>query len=78
MSDNSRVNLFSNENEDWVSLSSDQPYDHNEMFIKEIEHFLDCVSTETKPLVSAEDGKKVLEIALAAKSEFLNKEAVKA
>ncbi|MEM2618817.1 MAG: Gfo/Idh/MocA family oxidoreductase [Candidatus Hadarchaeales archaeon] len=41
--------------------------DPNEMYIQEMKHFIRCVRGEEKPLVSGEEGKKTLEIALAAK-----------
>jgi predicted dehydrogenase len=41
--------------------------DRNDMYIQELEHFIDCVQQIKKPLISLEDGIKVLQIALAAK-----------
>ena len=42
-------------------------FDSNDMYIKEIEHVIDCVKHNKNPLISGVDGKKVLEIALASK-----------
>ncbi len=39
----------------------------NEMYIREMEHFLACVRKETTPLVNGVEGMRVLRIALAAK-----------
>lgn len=41
--------------------------DSNEMYLEEMRHFLACARGETNPLVSGADGKRVLEIALAAR-----------
>jgi predicted dehydrogenase len=41
--------------------------DPNEMYLAEMRHFLSCVRGEEKPLVDGATGKRVLEIALAAK-----------
>ena len=42
-------------------------FDRNLLFIREIEHFLDCVKTRKKPLVDLDEGMKSLRLALAAK-----------
>lgn len=42
-------------------------FDRNQLFIREIEHFLDCVKTRKKPLVDMNEGIKSLRLALAAK-----------
>lgn len=41
--------------------------DPNEMYLQEMKHFIRCVQGREKPLVSGEEGKKTLEIALAAR-----------
>jgi len=41
--------------------------DLNDMYVKEMEHFLSCVRGEASPLVDGVTGKRVLELALAAK-----------
>ena len=44
------------------------------MFVNELKYFLDCVTLGSKPLVTGEDGLRVLEIALAVhKSSRLQK-----
>lgn len=42
-------------------------FDRNLLFVREIEHFLDCVRTREKPLVDLNEGMKSLRHALAAK-----------
>lgn len=51
----------------WEDIYTPQNLDRNGMYIEEIRHFLHCVRTGETPLVSGEDGKRVLEIALAAR-----------
>jgi predicted dehydrogenase len=41
--------------------------DRNQLFLDEIQHFLDCVKTREKPLVDLDEGMKSLRLALAAK-----------
>jgi predicted dehydrogenase len=41
--------------------------DGNEMYLEEMRHFLQCVHGECTPLVDGAEGRRVLEIALAAK-----------
>lgn len=62
---NDLVSLFSAGSRDWSVLHPSQKLDRNEMYLSEIRHFLDCVKTRKDPLISIDDGKKVLEIALA-------------
>ena len=39
----------------------------NEMYLEEMKHFIKCVNLGQKPLIDGTDGKKTLEVALAAK-----------
>jgi predicted dehydrogenase len=48
-------------------LFSRKDFDRNQLFIREIEHFLDCVKTRQKPVVDLNEGMKSLHYALAAK-----------
>ena len=41
--------------------------DSNDMYLAEITHFIDCIRNKKRPIVTGDDGKKTLEIALAAK-----------
>lgn len=49
----------------------------NEMYVREMKHFLRCVQGMEKPLVSGEEGKRTLEIALAAKRSAKTGKVVK-
>ncbi|NJN59259.1 MAG: Gfo/Idh/MocA family oxidoreductase [Leptolyngbyaceae cyanobacterium SL_5_9] len=52
----------------WQTLSMSAEFERNSMFLAEMQHFLDCLSGKTEPLVTLEDGVKGLAIALAAKA----------
>jgi predicted dehydrogenase len=62
-----RVRVYTEEAEIWRDLHPAAELDRNGMYIAEMEHFLDCVAKRTSPAVGVEDGRRVLEIALAAK-----------
>lgn len=44
--------------------------DRNELFVKEVDHFFECVATRQQPLVSLNDGINSLKIALAIKKSI--------
>jgi len=62
-----RVRLFSASTNRWSDLHPAKPLGRNEMYAAELRHFLDCMRRNGVPNVSGEDGRRVLEIALAAK-----------
>ncbi len=62
-----RVRVYTEESEMWRDLHPAVEMDRNGMYITELEHFLDCVTHRTVPVIGGEDGRRVLEIALAAK-----------
>ncbi len=62
-----RVRLYSAATGTWSDLFLAESLDRNEMYVSELRHFLACVSGDTLPVVSGEDAKRVLQIALAAK-----------
>ncbi len=51
----------------WSTLHAAPKTDLNDAYVDELRHFLDCVDDGGAPRVCAEDGRRVLEIALAAK-----------
>lgn len=59
------VDVYSIDRSEWVS----HPYlgERNEMYIKELQHFVNCVENKKEPLITLENGVHVLQIALAAK-----------
>jgi predicted dehydrogenase len=42
----------------------------NDLFVSEMQHFLDCIDGRTKPLITLRDGAQSLRIALAAKASL--------
>jgi predicted dehydrogenase len=60
------VMLFSNETGHWSTLHDAQKVDWNQMYISELEHFFACIRERKEPLITGSDGKRVLQIALAA------------
>lgn len=54
-------------NKTWEILHSEPNADRNQMYVEEMRHFLECAKTRCTPLITGEDGKAVLEVALAAK-----------
>lgn len=49
------------------TTTSSLSVEHNHMYVEEMKHFLSCITGETEPLITGEQGKQVLRIALAAK-----------
>jgi len=60
------VRLFSNETNHWSMLHDAQKVDWNQMYISELEHFFACIRERKEPLITGLDGKRVLQVALAA------------
>ena len=69
------VKVYLSKSKKWRSSSiQDKP---DEMYIREMKHFLECVRGKRAPLVGAEEGKKTLEVILAAKRSAKEKRMVK-
>ena len=62
-----QVRLFEAETHAWIDLHPAMSIDRNAMYVAELGHFFECVANRTRPLISGEDGRRVLQIALAAK-----------
>lgn len=60
------VMLFSNQTGEWSVLHPPKKEDWNSMYIAEMEHFLSCIRSRKVPLITGEDGKRALMVALAA------------
>jgi predicted dehydrogenase len=43
------------------------PFERNDMFIAEMEHFFDCIGKDDEPICSLKDGERTLRVCLAAK-----------
>ncbi len=62
-----RVRLFTKEDPAGIDLRPSSPLDRNAMYCAELEHFFECIQHHHEPLISGEDGKRALELVLAAK-----------
>jgi len=51
----------------WQTVTLESNFDYNETYIQELIHFLGCISGSEQPPVDGARGKRILEIALAAK-----------
>lgn len=71
-----RVQLFSAATDGWSDLHLEGAHDRDEMFLAELRHFLDCVQGHETPPVGGEEGRRVLEIALAARQSSLEQKVV--
>lgn len=64
------VRLYSANTGTWSDLRPKVEIARNDMYKAELEHFLNCVSNKQKPLISGEDGKRVIEMITAAKKSI--------
>ena len=60
------VKLFSAKDKKWWSFPEDT-FDFNDTYVEEMKHFIRCITGKDRPPVDGKEGKKILEIALAAK-----------
>jgi predicted dehydrogenase len=71
-----RVQLFSAAADRWSDLHPAEAIDRNEMYLAELRHFFGCVRGKGKPIVSGNEGRRVLEIALAVKKSSVEQRVV--
>jgi predicted dehydrogenase len=71
-----KVELFAKGTGQWTSLYSNMNYDKNQMYIDELEHFIECISTDKQPAISGSDGKAVLGLVLSAKRSSKAKKVI--
>lgn len=71
-----QVRLFSAAENAWSDLQPADHIDRNEMYIAELRHFLDCIKENSIPAVCGEDGRRVLEIVIAARRSSLKQQVV--
>lgn len=72
-----QVRLFSSLTKAWVDLHPAQSVDRNDMYLQELRHFLDCVKGVSEPVISGEEGRRVLQIALAARQSSIEQQVVR-
>ncbi len=71
-----RVQIYLPEVGKWADIYASEAVDQNEMYVSEIRHFLECVKTNSTPMVSGLEGRRVLEMALAVKESSSQQELV--
>lgn len=62
-----RVWLYSAKGKKWEVFEEPRNYDLNEMYVKEMRHFIDCIQSGTKPVTDLGSGCEVLKAIMAAK-----------
>jgi predicted dehydrogenase len=70
------LRVYRVETKSWEIFSPSKGFERNTLFIDEIRHFLRVARREEEPLCTLQDGKKVLELALAAKESGKNKQFI--
>ena len=60
------VRAFSNKTGQWAVLHPGEKIDRNLMYIMELQHFISCTRNRTLPAITGNEGKRVLQVALAA------------
>jgi predicted dehydrogenase len=72
---NNTINYYPLKNEKYINLY-DVKFNQNESYVKELQHFLECLDQNKKPLISIEDGIQVLKIIEALKKSSIEKKAI--
>jgi predicted dehydrogenase len=75
--DTHRVRMYSAVMDNWTDLRPAERIDPNDMYLAELKHFFGCVAGRATPVVDGEAGRRVLQIALAARRSSKEKRAVK-
>lgn len=73
---NHQVQLYSAASNAWSELHPPGPLDRNDMYLLELAHFLACVRGKEVPMVNGEEGRRVLQIALAAKQSSAQRRVI--
>lgn len=69
------VKIYSIDKKSWKTFKIKA--DPNDMYVQEIQHFINCMKTGEKPLIDGQEGKKTLEIALSAKKSAETRKVIK-
>jgi predicted dehydrogenase len=71
-----RVSMFSVSGNEWSDLYSCDNMDRNQLYVEELQRFFSCIHGNSAPLISGDEGKRVLEIALAVKKSAVEKRLI--
>jgi len=72
-SDKNSVEIFYNNQKKWKIVFEEKNYERNEMFVKELEYFLKCVSNKKKSFNDIRDAEKIVNVILGAKKSSKTK-----
>lgn len=72
-----QVRIYSSKTNAWADLHPLQLIDRNDMYLRELRHFFDCVGGVSEPVISGEEGRRVLQIALAARQSSVEQKVVR-
>lgn len=61
-----RVALFTADQKTWSDLHSAADIDRNDMYVREVAHFLTCIQEDLEPQCTGRDGLAALQVAVAA------------
>lgn len=76
-SDSNLVKLFDINENKWIEILKISNYDRNQMFMKELDYYLDCINHNKEPMNSVIESKEVLKIALGIIESSKTKQVVK-
>ena len=76
-SDSNLVKLFDINENKWIEILKISNYDRNQMFMKELEYYFDCINHNKEPMNTVIESKEVLKIALGIIESSKTKKVVK-
>ena len=76
-SDSNLVKLFDINENKWIEILKVSNYDRNQMFMKELDYYLDCINHNKEPMNSVIESGEVLKIALGIIESSETKKVVK-
>ena len=76
-SDINLVKLFDINENKWIEILKVSNYDRNQMFMKELDYYLDCINHNKEPMNSVIESGQVLKIALGIIESSKTKQVVK-
>ena len=76
-SDSNLVKLFDINEDKWIEILKISNYDRNQMFMKELDYYLDCINHNKEPMNSIIESREILKIALGIIESSETKKVVK-
>ena len=76
-SDSNLVKLFDINENKWIEILKISNYDRNQMFMKELDYYLDCINHNKEPMNSIIESREILKIALGIIESSETKKVVK-